>query len=382
MKVQAEDLQGRINIAYQQLEIEESRSRALGFKLKRYGALAILTEKLNQNLSLGDTLKTLVDEAYLLLGQKKSLCAVYLIDTSTALSVNGERSRTIDSASGALSLAQARDSSDDTPIIKQKQGDMFDQWALRHVQPLLVEDTSSDFRFDLEKFRKTSERRIDSLISCCLVSQNRPIGLVRFDSPYPNVFNLEDLRLLSAIADIASVALDNAQYYQHMRELAIKDSLTGLYTRKFTIERLDQEIGRCLITSTPLSIMMLDIDFFKKYNDLYGHLAGDMVLRSLAASLGGYLKGRDSIIGRLGGEEFLVILPSTSKQEAFSLAENIRGGIQEKTLSIRRKPSSITVSIGIANFPQDANLPGDLLNKADIALYEAKKTSRNRVCLF
>lgn len=360
-----EDLQGRINILYDQLQIEETKNKALHLKLKKYDNLALLTEKFNQNLSLDDALKLLAEEAFQLLGQEKSTCLIYLCDSYSELSL-----------AGSYGIAA------DDSVIKDKKGDIFSQWALAHTQPLLVEDTSSDFRFDKHTAKKTSERKISSLISSCLISQNRPLGILRLDSPEKKLWTLEDLRLLSTIADIASIAIDNAKCYQNIKELAIKDSLTGLYTHKHILERLDEELKRCLANEDSLSVLMLDIDFFKKYNDRYGHLAGDIVLKNLSLWLKDALKGQDAIIGRFGGEEFLLILPAASKQEAFSLAENTRAFIQAKTINLRRNKTGITVSIGAAGFPQDADSAGDLINKADTALYEAKRLGRNRVCLF
>lgn len=365
LKSKFEDLEGRLNIAHQQLLVEELRNKALGFKLKRYDALAGLIDKLNLNLPLNDTLDTLIKESYAMLELADLTGIVYLSDAAT----------------NTLSLVRVKSGYDDT-LIKEKHGDIFDQWVLKHTQALLVEDTSSDFRFDFEKFKKTSSRSVGSVIAVCLVSENRPIGIMRFDSPRAKVFNLEDLRLLATMSDIAGVAVENAQYYQRTRELAIKDGLTGLYTRKFIVERLEQELKRCALCGSFLSIMILDIDFFKKYNDSHGHLAGDAVLKNLSAALSGYFKKQNAAVGRFGGEEFLIILPSAAKQEAFLEAENVRSLIQEKIVMIRRKPTAITVSIGVACFPQDAERADDLLDKADSVLYEAKRTGRNRVCLY
>lgn len=365
LKSRFEDLEGRLNIAYQQLLVEESRSKALRFKLKRYDALAEFIDKLNQNLSLDDTLDTLIEESYAMLKYADLTGIVYLSDAA---------------APQGLRLVRAKSSPPDA-LIKEKQGDIFDQWVYRHTQPLLVEDTSSDFRFDFEKLKKASRRPVGSVIAACLVSENRPIGIIRFDSPHAKVFNLEDLRLLATMSDIASVAIDNAQYYQRTLELAIKDGLTGLYTHKFIVERLEQELERCGSGEGSLSIMLLDIDFFKKYNDSHGHFAGDAVLKNLSAALSDYFKKQNAAVGRFGGEEFLVILPSADRQEAFLEAENVRSAVQEKIVMIRRKPAAITVSIGVACFPQDAKRADDLIEKADSALYEAKRRGRNRVCL-
>lgn len=366
-KANFEDLQGRTNIAYQQLEVEEERSRSLRVKLKRYDVLAALTERLNQNLSLNDTIDMLLDETALLFSQGSNVCRVYLID-------NGSNSLSLGGARGTGGI--------ENTMLKENHPDLFDDWVLRHLQPLLIEDASNDFRFDARKLNQASGAKIGSLISCCLMSHNRPIGILRLDSPWADLFNLEDLRLLSTIADIAGVAIDNALYYQHSKELAVRDSLTDLYTRKFSLENLADEIKRCLITGSGLAVMMLDIDFFKKYNDQYGHLAGDVVLKTLGRWLQDFFKGKPATVSRYGGEEFMVTLAIPTKQDAFIVAEEIRSAIQEKRIILRRKITGITVSIGIAHLPTDAIARDELLQKADMALYEAKRLGRNRVCLY
>lgn len=362
LNTELEDMIGKTNLAYQQLETEELKNKSLREKIRRYDILAVLIERLNQNLSLEETVNTLTESAYSLLGQRDTSCLLYLSEGS----------------SDKVYLA----STDKNSSIKEKYGDMFDEWLIKHSQPLLVEDTLSDFRFDSDKFRKSSKRKIGSIISCCLISRRRPTGLLRLDNPSPKHFGLEELRLLNTISDIASIAIDNSKYYQHIKDLAVTDSLTHLYTRRFILERLEEEIKRSLLTERPLSLIMLDIDFFKQYNDQYGHLAGDIVLRNLSLWLKEALSNRDFLAGRIGGEEFLVILASTAKDAAFGIAEEIRGHIQGKTVNLRRKPSKVTISAGVSSCPQDARSAQDLMNKADIALYEAKRSGRNKVCLF
>ena len=366
LKAELEDLQGRINIASQQLEVEESRSRALRFKLRRYDALSLFTEKLNQNLSLDDTLAMLLGQTLILLGHEKTICMVYSVDSS----------------SGEVVLEAAKNNTTEYSFVKGKDSDMFNQWVVKHMQPLLVEDTVNDFRFDIKKLKTAAAFPIGSLIACCLVSQNSPRGIVRLDSPYAKSFTLEDLRALNTIADIASVAMDNAHYYQHLKELVVKDSLTAMYTRAFILDKLKEELQHVNSATGGLAVMMIDIDYFKQYNDLYGHVAGDSVLKNLSAWLGGHIKPKNAHLGRYGGEEFLIIVPSCTKQEGVSLAETIRSFVQEKKMMVRRKATAITVSIGVAHCPQDAASLLELLHKADTALYEAKKLGRNRVCLF
>jgi len=366
MKISLQDLEERFNTVSQNLRLEELKVSSLHSKLGKYNSLSFLIDKLNKNLTLEDTADTLNREVYAIMGYHDVSFLLYIFDQKTQ----------------GLSILSSRGASPDTDTgIENKQGDVFDLWVIRHSTPLLVEDTASDFRFDLDKSGIETSRRVGSLIAAPLLSQYRAMGIIRMDSPAKKGFGLEDLRLFTSIADIAAVAIDNALYYQRTKELAIKDTLTGLYLHNYTLERLEEELKRASLEDRPLSVLMIDIDYFKDYNDSYGHLAGDIVLKSLADWLREYTAGIYSIIGRLGGEEFLVILPSLDKKDAFSLAENMRGGIQEKKIILRRKVSAITVSIGVAVFPSDSRFPSELLSKVDSALYQAKRMGRNRVVL-
>ncbi len=179
---------------------------------------------------------------------------------------------------------------------------------------------------------------------------------------------------------IFSMIAYNISSYSHAKEMSDKDGLTGLYNHRYSIEGLGCEIERFNRLGQPVSVAMLDIDYFKRYNDTYGHRAGDMVLKELSEILKKNIRKID-MAGRYGGEEFILILPATSKSQAEILAERIRKTVQNHPFCQGRL-NSVTVSIGIAACPEDSNIPEALIEKSDNALYEAKEKGRNRVCMY
>lgn len=169
--------------------------------------------------------------------------------------------------------------------------------------------------------------------------------------------------------------------YTEIAEQAHQDFLTGLANRRYFLELAEQEISRSIRYGSLLAVCMLDLDFFKKVNDTYGHKVGDVVLKKLSALFGESLRNID-IVGRIGGEEFAIVLPETDKKHALEVAERIRQLVEHTKITLENGPPlKFTISIGIAMFDdKDTNID-ILLNAADQALYKAKNTGRNRVCM-
>ncbi len=258
-----------------------------------------------------------------------------------------------------------------------KQGDLFDYWVIRNRKRLIVSDAHQDFRFDVTE--TTRQEKLRSLVSVPLFQEGRVIGTLRINAHARETFTNDDLRLLDAIAVLASSALSNAMLYEQTEQLAIRDSLTGLYVRRYFYERLKEEHRRALLTNRSLSLLMCDLDYFKTCNDRFGHQAGDLVLVRVAEILNEMTE--HAIVARYGGEEFSVLLAETTKQEAIELGEKIRKAIENATFSIRREKVKMTISVGVANLPEDTLDLETLVQKADQALYQAKRQGRNRVCL-
>lgn len=190
----------------------------------------------------------------------------------------------------------------------------------------------------------------------------------------------EDKDKFSILAHQFMLGIKRAFLYQRLQELAITDSLTGVFSRRYALERLEEEIERSRKFNYKFSAAMLDIDHFKNYNDRYGHLVGDAILREVSKATKESIRQID-LIGRYGGEEFLIILTETDKEQAALAGERIRKSIEDNTVRVYDEELKITVSVGISTFPDDAKDKALLIDRADMALYDAKKTGRNKVCV-
>ena len=212
---------------------------------------------------------------------------------------------------------------------------------------------------------------------CPLKSHGKLVGILGLSGKHSNqIFNQEDIELIMSVANQAGVIVENAQLYSQAMTWAITDGLTRLFNHRYMHECLDKEIARDTRFGTTFALIMVDIDFFKTYNDTYGHLAGDEVLTSVARCIQASIRNIDTPF-RYGGEEFAVILPETDTEGAFVVAERIREKIQEKGF---KGWSSVTASLGVASWPTDGVTKEHLLESADKALYTAKETGRNRTC--
>jgi diguanylate cyclase (GGDEF)-like protein/putative nucleotidyltransferase with HDIG domain len=190
-------------------------------------------------------------------------------------------------------------------------------------------------------------------------------------------YSRDDTDLVMTLALGAAVAIENAELYEKAKERANTDELTNLFNHRFFHQRLDEELSRSSRFGTVFSLLFLDIDMFKTYNDVYGHLAGDEILRSIGRFIKSQVRDTD-ICFRYGGDEFAVILPETPADGVQAVAERIRKGIES---SSDWPGDPITVSIGIACWPTDGVIREDLIHSSDAALYYAKQTGKNRTCL-
>ena len=223
--------------------------------------------------------------------------------------------------------------------------------------------------------------RTSSFISYPILIGDRRIGVLNYtDKVGGDVFTTRDLELLQAIAPQIAVAIDRTTLKDKAGEyeqLSVTDPLTGLLNRRYLEERLSEEIKRSKRHRFSMSLMMLDVDNFKTYNDSFGHPAGDSALKAVAEILKETLRGAD-VAARYGGEEFAILLPQTSSEEAAQIGERIRRRIEKTEFPKRR----VTVSIGIAACSNEIDTPKDLISAADVALYAAKDNGRNNVQIF
>ena len=267
-----------------------------------------------------------------------------------------------------------------TPLVPGQFTLKFDQglvgWTAAHGQMVLVNDVSREPRF----YEHPAIPGTRSEMVMPLVIGSRVIGALDIQSEELNAFEPSDTTTMETLASQIATAIDNARLYGEMQEQARRDSLTQVYNHGYFIERLSEEIARAQRESKPLSVIMLDVDFFKDYNDQYGHVIGDEVLSKIVQSIRAHVK-RTDLIGRWGGEEFCIALLDTDTASATAVAERIRQTLA-KTRIVKKDRAPIpppTVSQGIATFPIHAQDGATLIDKADSALYRVKSQGRDQM---
>jgi two-component system, cell cycle response regulator len=190
--------------------------------------------------------------------------------------------------------------------------------------------------------------------------------------------NNDRIKVGPTILKYLSGADAEAKYHEEIYRMTIVDGLTQIHNKRYLYEALEREITRARRHDRPLALLLFDIDFFKRINDHYGHLAGDYVLRELADAVKTRIR-RDEVFARYGGEEFVIVLPETTLEGARALAESIREKVAEHEFTFQNERIPVTISIGCSMLVED-EAANDLIRRADEMLYEAKRGGRNRVC--
>lgn len=250
------------------------------------------------------------------------------------------------------------------------------QLVFEQGEPVRVMDIAS--RDDYQALRKTTH----SVMLVPMISHGKTKGVILAESPDPDAFSSKDEKAVVVVARAAAMALDNAMLHKKTEELTITDELTGIYNYRYFTQKLKEEQRRASRYDLPLSLVMLDIDWFKKFNDTYGHEVGNIVLKGMTSVVKKCIRDVD-VFARYGGEEFSVILPQTPKVEAARIGERIREAVEQATFGGRDgvPKLKVTVSVGITSFPENGKPYDELLSLADQALYRAKGAGKNLVCV-
>jgi len=260
-----------------------------------------------------------------------------------------------------------------------KSGEGVAGWVVKEQKPLLVNDVSKDPRF-CNRLDTITRYKTRSIICVPLLAKDRCLGAIELiNSPRTKVFTEEDLLLLSALAGYSAIAIENAMFFKKIHELTITDDLTHLYNSRHLHARLEDETERARRFKYSLSMIFIDLDYFKNVNDNHGHLCGSKVLKEFAHVLNSNIRTIDMAF-RYGGDEFIILMPKTEKKNAKMVALKLRDAVREYVFlqdeGLRYK---LTASFGVASYPEDTDDKTSLLHLADNAMYKVKNKSRDDV---
>ena len=253
-------------------------------------------------------------------------------------------------------------------------------WVIKHQKELFLPDLREDVQLEGVEVRVIGKEKASLSWIGVPLKAAKITGIMAMASYRPNAFDLGDLELLSNLAQHVTLALDNSVRHAQVEEQARLDSLTGVYNHGSFLRKLAEQAEAATKSRTPLSLIMLDIDFFKLYNDTYGHLVGDQILTSLCDIIRHHIKQGDAV-GRWGGEEFIISLPNATGKQALQVAKRIRETMAHLKVDDREQRTIPvpTLSQGIAVFRSEADEIYRLIDLADRRLYVAKERGRNQI---
>lgn len=338
-------------------------TRALGKKMESLTALYDVSKALNFANDLQKTLLLILDKSRAAANAQKA--SIMLLNKETEeLEVKVVR--------GIDPIEEEKINRGEVECTKIKVGEGIAGKAAKLKKPVLVNEVKKE-----AAFKKSDRSRVDSIICMPLIANDECIGVMNITNKLSGEkFTQEDVEFLTTLAGQAAITIYNARLYH----LAITDGLTQLHIHRYFEQRLNDEIYAARKTGRPVSLIMSDIDHFKKFNDTYGHQQGDVVLAVTAKLFKMNVREAD-IACRYGGEEFAVVLPYTDAAGAARVAEQLRKKVEEHDFP---GPSAdqnlkVTISLGVATFPDHAQDAAELVKAADQSLYRSKEGGRNRV---
>lgn len=357
-----EALRLKAEIEKQSRQIAET-NRRLEARLRELTLLFDLNRSISSTLELGELLRLITEMVGVTLGFGEF--AVLLVDESGDLVVKASYGFPPDA---------------DVEGVRFAPGEGISGEAARSGEFVLVRDVSREPRFLHYRGR---HQHGGSFLSVPMKHKDRVVGVLNFSRPEVNAFSAEEIKLLISVASQAALAIANARLYQETVELSLTDPLTGIHNRRHLFARLDMELARAQRFGTEVSLLMIDIDHFKHFNDSFGHPAGDEVLRGVARVIESSIRRIDTV-ARVGGEEFVVVLPGTGKADAAEVADKLRRAVERTSFAggEQQPGGRVTISLGYCTYPADAGDALLLVEAADRALYASKSAGRNRATAY
>ncbi len=251
-------------------------------------------------------------------------------------------------------------------------------WVAKEAKPLLVPDAEQDDRW-LKAADLLTRFKTRSILCVPLISRGDVLGVIELVNHEPNSFCEADLRLLGSLADYAAIAIENARNFLRIQELTVTDDVTSLYNSRHLHETLALEFERSRRYRMAFSVIFFDLDHFKRVNDQFGHLRGSRLLKEVGELIRTQLRTVD-IPTRYGGDEFVIVLPQTSKAHALRVTRRLRQALNERVfLTSEGLSVHLTASFGVANFPEDTLQKDNVLRLADEAMYRVKESTRDGI---
>ncbi len=240
--------------------------------------------------------------------------------------------------------------------------------------PLYKKNELNDFKVDFSQLNKIKNISINKkIIYIPLIYRHKIMAIITLIFKSKVKRNI-DLRKIYEITDFFSAIYYNANMYN----FAIRDSLTGIYNKRFFLYKANEILNHYSLIKGNFALIMFDIDKFKHYNDKYGHLVGDYILKNLSQKVNNFI-GEKGILARYGGEEFIIIMPEIDIKGGKDIAESIRNRVSKIRMSNKDFFWKITISLGVSNYPENGNTIDELILSADKALYYSKENGRDRV---
>ncbi len=333
-------------------------------KAQQFEALYQVSRTMASTLELEDILKRISETVSSLLGAQAMSLMLLSRDGHTLATVAGTRL-----GDDSLPVAAENEPAHGNPCLM----------AVQEKRPVVVPDLWTDPVYG-PWLKPARDRGYTSFLAMPLIVQERALGCMNLYRTGRREFAPDEIQLVSTFASQAAVTIENARLFEETRQFAITDALTGLANRREFYQQLEREMRRAQRYQRPLSLLMLDLDHFKEYNDRFGHLAGDQALRETAEVLRQNTRTVD-ILARYGGEELAIILPETDLRRAAIQAERIRAAVDAHAYSSQEEDPErgLTVSIGVASVAREMRTVEDFVHEADQALYRAKTGGRNRL---
>lgn len=292
-------------------------------------------------------------------------CRAFGYDNGALLMVDGE--------SGDLTVDASYGHSESIAGIRLPPGVGITGWVARTGTPLMVDDVLQDSRYYRFDDRTRSELAVP------LIAEGKVLGVFNIESARLAAFRPRDLHMLTTLASYAVIAIQNANLFEQARRLAVTDGLTELHNHRYLYEALERMLERARRDAQPLSLIMLELDNFKRFNDAHGHQSGDEVLRTIAMLLRRGSRPSD-VVARYGGDEFMVVLPNANRTAALETAERLRRAVEAYPLVLGDDViATVTLSVGVATYPADGLTVDAMVEAVDRAQYIAKRSGGNKV---